>query len=318
MPTACVDWRHAAAERIAALYRDEMARWATLGWDTAPTWRTVEIGRALGTLPGLLAVDGCGAIVGWTFYLLHGERLQVGGLVAASASVTNLLLDGALSGDVASRAQGVTLFALAGAPELDGALAARGLAVDRYAYLARPLEWPARRASGDLRDWRASDAEATAALLAEAYPGADAARPFAPRGRAAEWREYVGQLTAAAGCGTLMEDCCIVLPDGHGRLGALALVTRLSATTAHLAQIAVDPAAQRQGIGRLLVDEACNRARRAGCERITLLVGGRNARARRLYDTSGFGVTAGFVSAGRLQPLRLTSVAAGGHAITRP
>ena len=115
-----------------------------------------------------------------------------------------------------------------------------------------------------------------------------------------------------------MVDSCVARPDGPYRLAGVVLVTRLAATTAHIAQSAVDRRAERRGVGRLRVDEACGRARRAGCDRITLLVGGRNARARRLYDTSGFVETASFISAGRLQPLRSTSVAAGGNAITRP
>lgn len=318
MPLACVDWRQADPEHIAALYRAEIGRWATLGWDTTASWHTIEVGRQLGTLPGLLAVDACGATVGWTFYLLHGATLQVGGLIAASASVTGLLLDGVLSGAVASRAQAITVFAFANAPGLAAALATRDLTVDRYAYLVKPLDTQTPCASGGLRAWRSTDAEATAMLLAGAYPGAEAARPFAPHGEMAEWREYVGQLTQAAGCGTIMADSSVALPDGPDRLAAVVLVTRLSAATSHIAQIAVDPRAQRRGIGRLLVDEACNRARRAGCDRITLLVGGRNPRARRLYDTSGFVETASFISGGRLQPLRSTSVAAGGNAITRP
>jgi ribosomal protein S18 acetylase RimI-like enzyme len=318
MPIACVDWRQARPEHIAALYRAEIGRWATLGWDTTASWHTIEAGRQRGTLPGLLAADTSGAIVGWTFYILHGAALQVGGLVAASASVTDLLLDGVLSGDLASQARAVTLFAFANAPGLAGALANRDLAVDRYAYLVKPLDAHAPCVSDGLRGWRDADAWTTAELLARAYPGADAARPFAPHGEMSEWREYVGQLAGAAGCGTIMADSCVALPDGPDRLAGVVLVTRLSAATAHIAQIAVDPSAQRRGIGRLLVDEACDRARRAGCDRITLLVGGRNPRARRLYDTSGFVETASFVSAGRLQPLRLTSVAAGGNAITRP
>jgi ribosomal protein S18 acetylase RimI-like enzyme len=318
MSIACVDWRHADPERVAALYRAEIGRWATLGWDTAASWRTIEAGRRLGTLPGLLAIGSSGAIVGWTFYLLHGATLQIGGLLAASASATDLLLDGVLSGALASRAQAITVFAFADAPGLAGALASRNLAVDRYAYLVKPLDAPPRGACSGLRAWRGTDAEATATLLSRAYPGAEAARPFAPRGAMAEWREYVGQLTQAAGCGTLMADSSVAVPDGPDRLAGLVLVTRLSASTAHIAQIAVDPGARRRGLGRLLVDEACDRARRAGCDRITLLVGQGNSRARRLYETSGFVETASFVSAGRVQPLRSTSVAAGGNAITRP
>ena len=185
MPIACVDWRQADREHIAALYRAEIGRGATLGWDTTAAWHTIGVGRQRGTLPGLLAVEASGAIVGWTVYLLHGATLQVGGFMAASSSVTDLLLDGVLTGDLASRAQAVTLLAFANAHGLAGALATRDLAVDRYAYLVKPLEAQSPCASNGPRGWRSTDAEATATLLARAYPGADAARPFAPHGEMA-------------------------------------------------------------------------------------------------------------------------------------
>ncbi len=172
--------------------------------------------------------------------------------------------------------------------------------------------------SSGLRRWRARDGEAVAALLETAYPGADGVRPFAPQGTHDEWQEYVGQLVGAAGCGTIMPEACYVVPDGPDRVSGVVLVTRLASATAHIAQLAVDPQAQRRGLGRLLVNAACASAAAAGCDRITLLVEGRNVAARRLYEASGFPPVARFVSAGSRQPLRLTSVAVGGGASIRP
>ena len=174
-----------------------------------------------------------------------------------------LLLDGVLTGDLASRAQAVTLFAFANAHGLAGALATRDRAVDRYAYLVKPLEAQSPCASNGPRGWRSTDAEATATLLARVL------RALMPRAVRAAWRdgggrEHVGQLIGAAGCGTIMVDSCVAPAGRSRRLAGVVLVTRLSATTAHIAQIAVDPLAQRRGVGRLLVDEACDRARRAG------------------------------------------------------
>jgi ribosomal protein S18 acetylase RimI-like enzyme len=52
--------------------------------------------------------------------------------------------------------------------------------------------------------------------------------------------------------------------------------------------IAVDPARQRRGIGRALVDAAVHDARVGGARRMTLRVLGHNTGAQRLYESCGF------------------------------
>jgi ribosomal protein S18 acetylase RimI-like enzyme len=299
MAIACVDWREADRGRLAALYAAEIRRWSdVLGWDTASSWDHIEIGRRLGTVSGLCALDADGAIAGWTFFLRHHDVLQVGGFLAASDDATAALLDGIFASDTAARARSVTFFAFTDAPGLTDRLAHRGLTVVRYTYLAKPLAAEPHTPSLDVRPWRADDASAVARLLASAYPMADEGRPFAPCGTAEEWQEYVGQIVNASGCGTIMPDASFVAPNGEDCLAGTILVTRLAAATAHVAQIAVDPVAERRGMGRLLIGAACANAREAGCARMTLLVDDRNVRARRLYAHAGFVAVAGFVSAG--------------------
>lgn len=65
------------------------------------------------------------------------------------------------------------------------------------------------------------------------------------------------------------------------------------ASNAHVRQIqglAVDAELRGRGVGRALVEAACERARRAGARRITLRVLGHNAPARALYERCGFTV----------------------------
>ena len=54
--------------------------------------------------------------------------------------------------------------------------------------------------------------------------------------------------------------------------------------------LAVDPAHQGNGVGRALVAAAIEEARRRGARKITLRVLSHNARARELYERSGFSV----------------------------
>ena len=315
MALAIVDWRQADRARLAALYAGEIRRWSdVLGWDTAASWDHIDLGRRLGTVSGLLALDANGAIAGWSFYLLHRGVLQIGGISAVSEPVTTALVDRICSSEAAANAQSATVFAFTEAPGLSDALARRGLTVGAYDYLVKTL--PALSDSGPgavglasdrsgepavspaLCHWRDREAESVAALLRLAYPGADGGRPFAPGGTVEEWQEYVDQLVGAAGCGTIMPEGCYVVPNGPDQISGVVLVTRLAAGTAHIAQLAVDPQATRRGLGRMLVEAACARASGAGCDRITLLVEGRNTAARRLYECSGFQAVARFVSAG--------------------
>jgi ribosomal protein S18 acetylase RimI-like enzyme len=55
-----------------------------------------------------------------------------------------------------------------------------------------------------------------------------------------------------------------------------------------LAGLAVDPAHRRLGIGRRLVDEAIDEARRRGAAKLSLRVLAPNVAARRLYERRGF------------------------------
>lgn len=303
---------------MAPLYASETDRWSsTLEWDTARDWEEVERGRVLGTVSGLVVTDKVGATAGWSYYLIHNRALQVGSFIASSDPAAQLMLDTILRDDIRGAADTVTFFAFTEAQGLAAALRQRGLSTDRYWYLGRELERQAPPRIPNLRRWRDDDFNATAELLGRAYEGADETRPFAPKGTSNEWSEYVKQLTKGTGCGALIADACICVPDGPNRLLAVALVTRISETGAHLAQLAVDPQARGQGVGRQLLATVCAAASLAACRRITLFVGGRNSRARSLYESSRFEIMASFLSAGTLQPRRSTSVAPGGAAITR-
>lgn len=84
----------------------------------------------------------------------------------------------------------------------------------------------------------------------------------------------------------------LVAVDGEGVLGYVKVVrpTPLAAN-AHVRAItglAVDPTAQRRGVGRRLVEAARARAVAEGATRLTLRVLAPNAGALRLYEACGF------------------------------
>lgn len=313
-----IDWRTLSIERVAPLYAAEIERWgSTLEWETAKDWDEVEKGRQLGTVAGVVIINETGAIAGWCYYLVHKRALQIGSFMASSDVVAQAMIDAVLNDENRAAVDTVTLFAFADTPNLAAALRSRGLSVDRYWYLGRELPRVAPPRLPDVRKWRVDDVQATAELLARSYDARDESRPFAPRGLAEDWVEYVQQLTTGSGCGRLMTDVSICVPGGPKRLLAVGLVTRIAEGTSHLVQLAVDPQMRGRHLGSQLLENVCSAANQAGCARMTLFVGGRNSRARSLYESHRFENMASFIAAGSLQPKRLTSAAPGSAFSTR-
>jgi len=313
MKFRCEDWRTATAERLAPLYAAEVERWTRqMGWDARSNFRQVERGRVLGHVRGVLACDPGGRIDGWAFYLVDHNGLQVGGFTAPSEACSDALLQAIFEDRDAQTARNTMFFTYSEAPGLAPALRRYGLAVDRYFYLTKEL---IDAVPSPLRDWCRWGVDSTPAaleLFRRAYPEPDATRPFAPNGTGAEWNEYVRNLISGDGCGALVPEACVSLPLGPGRFNALAIVTRISDTTAHLVQLAVNPTSQKQGVGTSLLLAACNAAYRCGFDRMSLLVSGRNAIARRMYESAGFKATLNFATGGSNKPFRAARMSAPG------
>lgn len=295
-----VDWRTVPASEVAGCYDAERACWTTrFNWDTTDNWRHVEAARAAGTLPGFVVCDGS-TRAAWGFHLHHRGTLQIGALTAVSADAGSVLLDRMLASPEAARARDAMAFL----PETDrpvrAVLAARGFAVRTFAYMVRTLD-SAAADDGAGRSFHAGRLAATADLLTRAYPGADPARPFAPLGTADEWLDYTTQLVAQTGCGALLPWASVVdEEDGQPeRLIGAVLATRIAPATAHLAQVAVDPAWQGHGRGARLVREVLARLTRRGYTSVSLLVADDNRVALRLYTRLGFAARGTFLSAWR-------------------
>ena len=88
----CDDWCDLPASVVAPLYQTEIDAWAaTLEWDSSQDWLEVERGRLLRTVSGLVVTDDRGAVVGWTYFLVHGRTLQIGSFVSNSEACTAVM-----------------------------------------------------------------------------------------------------------------------------------------------------------------------------------------------------------------------------------
>jgi ribosomal protein S18 acetylase RimI-like enzyme len=289
------DWRDADPDVVQALYAREQERWRRdLGWDTEGSWAIVEAGRTLGHVPGWILRDEEGTVLGWTFYVVHEGELQIGGLTADRAVDLRLLLDRVLGSPEASLAGAMSGFIFPAVPSLVSALARRRFAVRRSLYLSKPLAPAAEaldagHAAFRVRPFSGRDMLAAVRLLAGAYEGEPGAQCFAPRGRLEEWVRYVRQLIETPACGVFLPSASLVAEDpATGRLAGLVLATRLSADTAHVAQLVVGPHARRQGLGEALLGRASAEASQVGAAHLTLMVDEGNARARALYARHQF------------------------------
>lgn len=306
------DWREVGPAVVAPLYARGEQHWrATLGWETADNWRSIERARTTKGLPGLLAIDRTGQVRGWTFFVLQDNVLHVGGLAAETPAATGALLDAVVALGDDSGAAGVSCFMFEEAPGVADAIGRRGFDTEPFIYLFRAIHAHDDRSDPppSARAWRSEDVERAADLLRAAYPP-DAATYLAPGHTPEAWRRYVRNLVEQTGLGTLNPAATRVLekdvrqrthaaPAPGPTLEAVVIVTALSRDTAHLAQVAVHPERRGHGLGRRLVEDACRLAAAQSFSRATLLVGASNAPARGLYASLGFTPGPRFLAARR-------------------
>jgi ribosomal protein S18 acetylase RimI-like enzyme len=316
----CEDWQTAAPEILAPLYDAECARWyQALGWDYRPSCGLVEAARVGGRLPGLLARDEGGEIVGWSYFLPSQDALQIGNLVARDADAGRALLRAVVGRPEARRARRLYCFLFPYAAAIEQALRRARFSLLRHAYLQRRLTSesgvrPSKRSQRGgngaclrchdylLREWSPDVIPDLLTLFSGAYAGTPEARCFAPDGDIGQWATYVHQLVQTPACGRFERGLSFVMETGAGEMAGAILVTALSTRMAHIAQMAVAPGHRRRGVGDWMVQVACERARQARYEAVTLLVAESNQRARRLYDRNGFEPRADFLFADRIVP----------------
>ena len=316
------DWRDAAPHEIERLLEHERRQWRdVLRWDVRHSWRAIEPARAARALPGFVARNASGAIVGWTWFLEHRGCLQVAALCADRADVTRALVDAVHSSSEAVTADCAVWSVRGVPPGLEDALRGHDLQTTRYLYLMVDLvRMPSdgqETAPPPGRSWEPGDLPAAARMFRAAYSPefneAATVRAFAPRDTAADWYEYLRTLVETDGCGLMIPQASRIVMRGDEVTGGIftSLIDGDEAV-AHVSQIAVSPDARGEGLGSALVRGAVDVCRSMRCQAVTLLVGSENSVARRVYANAGFAATAEFVVASsvqEVQPRRLTSVA---------
>ena len=99
---------------------------------------------------------------------------------------------------------------------------------------------------------------------------------------------FLRNLITNPGCGTLIPQASFIAADASHLLSGLILVSRLSAATALIAQIAVLPGYQGCRLGSALMAQALTRLRALGFTQVCLSVSEQNERAYVWYRRLGF------------------------------
>lgn len=300
------DWRQSADAEVGQLLAEEAARWASrLSWDSSSALSITESARRSGVLPGFVARES-GLLVGWTYFLVHDGIVRIGSLAGGRSDIVRALLDAVIESPEASIARRLQCFSFPDGGAVAAALSRRRFALERYLYLQVTDTSPCPPdARVPLRPWRGSDLPDATRLAARAYAGSVSAACFSPNGRLDEWAAYLSSLQATTVLGAFDDECSLVAvdPQGSAPVG-MVLVTWVDAETAHVAQLAVDPAQRGRGVATALLDGAISAARDRGAARVTLLVAESNTPAQRLYRGRGFVERAVFVFGERARPTR--------------
>ena len=306
----CSDWRDSQPEEVARLYAAERERWtADLAWDPTELFATVEQGRVAGHVSGWIARDR-DRVVGWTFYILHDNVLQIGALVGERPSVVRRLLDAVMASPEALVARSLSCFVYPSARGTASALERQRFALRESLYLTRDLSPTTEPEphSDAVRGWTSGDFAGAVRVLSGAYQGVPGAECFAADHSREQWARYTWQILRTPGCGRFDASLSrVVCVPGSQTPAAVALVTWIAPDAAHVAQIAVAPELRRQGLGRVLMEAVVHGCARAGARRLTLMVDGENAPAIALYEALGFTRRSGMLYGSRAARSRVAA-----------
>jgi ribosomal protein S18 acetylase RimI-like enzyme len=282
--------------QVRALLAAERRLWAErLSWDMGESLQLAAQAVSCGVLPGV-AVTVDARPVGYLSHHPGGRLVRLCGAFigeSAPACTAELLVEATVeSATVAGRrVEGqLTVFSHQGA--LDAAFAARGFAVVPREYLRLDTERVPRAPASEVPRVRAREfgrwaLPACARILVRAHAGGVEAAINSAFAEESTAHSYLGEIVSGTGCGTLEADASSVAVRGRDVLG-FCLATRIGTGSAHVPQVAVDPAQQGQGIGNLLLTRTLRLLAERGAQRVTLSVSRENVAAARWYAARGF------------------------------
>jgi ribosomal protein S18 acetylase RimI-like enzyme len=291
-----VDLYTVAPDELEALWCHEIDLWRRrLLLDVSATIAVLRRLVARQRLQGkALRLDG--RLVGYTSYIIAGHLAVILGMAVASdvdhASAGAMLLQHAIDEIRGHGVQRIESQLLADHPTKLSAVFRRAgfrtywhdclrLDVLQSSPASPALSWAA------LDLWQPAAVEQSAELLYKAYTGKIEAEIHARYRSLEGCRQVLDAILVQGSCGPLVAEASGIVRH-RGQLIGLIVITEGLERQAHLPQVAIDPAYQGRGLGRMLLDHSVSRLSARHFDTLSLIVSYDNAHATKLYYAKGF------------------------------
>jgi ribosomal protein S18 acetylase RimI-like enzyme len=291
-----VDLTQVTADELEDLWQAERRLWHDrLRWDVSATYEALRRLVMRRSLSGK-AVRIDGRVVAYACYVVVRQLAVIPALAVSPDVVRTGAGETLLRHSVeAMRGHGVrrieSQFIRDDSPWLPAAFAREGFRTYWNEWLRldmRRATPPAEALPGvSLEPWQEKHLGDCAALLQAAYAGSIEAEAYGRYGTVEGCREVLESIASQGSCGPLLDRASALACD-QGHATGFVMVTAGAPLQGHIPQVAVAPAHQGQGIGRMLLDYSVSRLSDNHYDTLSLVVSRMNLPAHKLYRAKGF------------------------------
>ncbi len=293
-----VDLSRVRAAELEVFWREEIQQWSErLHWNVSGAISVLRRTSERGGLRGKALREG-GRTVGYAYYVIEGSRGVLSGLALAPrgdrAELATALLR-AVTQDM--RVSGVTRvetqFVSFETPGLARCFEQEGFECYWRDFLRRELhpKWMkiVRSRWVTISPFGSADVSPAATIMVKAHRGQVDSRMNELYRDASGCHVLLENILRQRGCGVPISEASSTARErATDRPVGFAVATEIAPRHAHLAQIAVVPEVQGQGIGQALLSRVMAGLAELGYQTLSLMVSRGNERARHLYLQSEF------------------------------
>jgi ribosomal protein S18 acetylase RimI-like enzyme len=291
-----VDLTQVTADELEDLWQAETRLWHDrLLWDVSASYEVLRRLVMRRSLSGK-AVRIDGRVVAYACYVVVRQLAVIPALAVSPDVVRTGAGETLLRHSVeAMRGHGVrrieSQFIRDDSPWLPAAFAREGFRTYWNEWLRldmRRATPPAEAVPGvSFEPWQEKYLGDCAALLQAAYAGGIEAEIHERYGTVEGCREVLESIASQGSCGPLLDRASVLACD-QGQAIGFVMVTAGAPLQGHIPQVAVAPAHQGQGIGRMLLDYSVSRLSDNRYDTLSLVVSRMNLPAHKLYRAKGF------------------------------
>lgn len=293
-----VDLSRVRPRELRGLWAREVRMWSeTLNWDVGGAIAALERAVDRGGLSGK-AVRWGGRTLAYAYYVVEGNRGVISGLVVSPSfpdpQLGNVLVRAMLEDLKRRNVRRIeTQFICFDAPWIASCFEAHGFRTHWRDFLRASISRPRLEGSPAgqvvLLPWTAWNLSEMATLMEQAHRGGPDAAMNELYRTSTGCRALLNNIVRQSGCGrSLAEASCVARERASDLPAGFAIVTEIGRCHGHLAQVAVAPMFQGQGVGHRLLAHTFSQLAELGLDTLSLMVSQGNDRALALYRSMGF------------------------------